>query len=269
VSPGRAYRMGGDEFCALLEGGIETSYEALGRARDALEESGDGFSVTTSHGIVVLHEEASDVSSALRLADARMYEVKALGRVVEHHQTRDALLQALSERQPGVRDRAVDVATLATAVARRLGLDAADVEGVGRAAELHDIGKMAVPDGILTKAGPLDADEWRLVRQHTIVGERILRAAPSLATSAPPVRWSHERWDGKGYPDGLVGEEIPVAARIIAVCDAFTAMVSSRPYAARRSSEEALAELRRQAGRQFDPAVVEALCAGVATAKVG
>jgi HD-GYP domain-containing protein (c-di-GMP phosphodiesterase class II) len=197
-----------------------------------------------------------------------MYEVKALGRMVEHHQTRDALLQALSESQPGARDRAGNVSALAIAIARRLGLDAADIDGVGRAAELHDIGKMAVPDDILSKAGPLAADEWRIVRQHTIVGERILRAAPSLATSAPMVRWSHERWDGTGYPDGLSGKDIPIGARIIAACDAYTAMVSDRPHASRRSSEEALAELRREASGQFDPAVVDALSQEVATVSV-
>ncbi len=265
VEPGRAYRMGGDEFCALLEGGIAASFAALQRARAALQERGDGFSVTTSFGAVALHDEATDVSGALRLADARMYEVKAMGKVVEHHQTRDALLQALSEREPGVRNRAVDVSALAVAVAGRLELDAEGVAMVGRAAELHDIGKMAVPDAILGKAGPLDADEWRIVRQHTIVGERILRAAPSLATAAPIVRWTHERWDGSGYPDGLAGEDIPLGARIIAACDAYTAMVSPRPYASSHSSADALDELRRGAGTQFDPAVVKAVCQEVAS----
>ena len=269
VAPGRAYRMGGDEFCALLEADIASSQEALGRAREALEERGDGFSVTTSFGSVGLHEEASTVSGALRLADARMYEVKAMGRRVEHQQTRDALLQALSEREPGVRDRAVDVAMLAMAVARRLGLDSGEVDRVGRAAELHDIGNMAVPDEILGKAGPLDADEWRIVKQHTIVGERILRAAPSLASTAPLVRWSHERWDGEGYPDGISGAEIPIGARIIAACDAYTAMVSTRRHAKTHTSEAALAELRHGAGGQFDPAVVDALCEEVAAERVG
>jgi two-component system, cell cycle response regulator len=269
VAPGRAYRMGGDEFCALLEGGHADSNEALARARAALEERGDGFSVTTSFGSVALHEEASSVSGALRLADARMYEVKAMGRQIEHHQTRDALLQALSEREPGVRDRAVDVSMLATAVARRLGRDSSEADRVGRAAELHDIGKMAVPDEILGKAGPLDADEWRVVKQHTIVGERILRAAPALASTAPLVRWSHERWDGKGYPDGLSGAEIPIGARIIAACDAYTAMVSRRRHAKTHTTEGALAELRRGAGAQFDPEVVDALCEEVAAERVG
>jgi two-component system, cell cycle response regulator len=269
VRPGRAYRMGGDEFCALLEGGIAASYKALQRGRAALQESGHGFSVTTSYGAVALHEEATDVSTALRLADARMYEVKAMGKVVEHHQTRDALLQALKEREPGVRDRAVDVSALAVGVAGRLELDPAGIAAVARAAELHDIGKMAVPDAILGKNGALDADEWRVVRQHTIVGERILRAAPSLSNAAPLVRWSHERWDGTGYPDGLPGEEVPVGARIIAACDAYTAMISTRPHAGPRTSEEALVELRRCAGSQFDPAVVEALAEEVTAASAG
>jgi two-component system, cell cycle response regulator len=260
VAPGRAYRMGGDEFCAILEGDGAESREALGRGRAALEESGDGFTVTASTGAVVLHAEASDLSAALRLADARMYEVKDIGRRVEHRQTRDALLQVLSERQPGVRDRVRDVSALAVAVARRLGLDDDAVARVGRAAELYDIGKVAVPDDVLAKPGPLDSEEWGVVRQHTIAGERILRAAPSLAAAAPLVRASHERWDGAGYPDGLAGEQIPIGARIIGACDAYMAMRSVRRYGVRPSRAEALDELRRRAGEQFDPIVVDALC---------
>jgi two-component system, cell cycle response regulator len=188
---------------------------------------------------------------------------------VEHHQTRDALLQALKEREPGVRDRAVDVSALAVGVAGRLELDPAAIAAVARAAELHDIGKMAVPDAILGKNGALDADEWRVVRQHTIVGERILAVAPALRQIGLLVRYSHERWDGTGYPDNLVGDEIPLGARIIAVCDAFDAMISARPYAPPRTVDDALAELRRCAGTQFDPGVVaafEAVLAEQATA---
>ena len=268
VAPGRAYRMGGDEFCALLDDSRPDASEALRRASTALRQAGDGFAVTTSFGAVALHSEATDVSSALRLADARMYEIKAMGRQLEHHGTRNALLQVLGERQPAVRDRAARVAALARAVAARVGLDARGVELVGRAAELHDIGKMAVPVDILGRAGPLDAEEWRVVRQHTLVGERILRAAPSLADAAPLVRSSHEHWDGGGYPDGLSGEDIPIGARIIASCDAYVAMTSARQYAGRHSVEAALAELHRRAGEQFDPAVVDALSEEVATERV-
>ncbi len=131
---------------------------------------------------------------------------------------------------------------------------------VERAAELHDIGKIAVPDAILHKSGTLDDNERRFMREYPIVGERILRAAPSLAPVAPLVRSSHERWDGRGYPDGL-RRESPIGARIIAACDAYHAMRSAHLYRPARTNEEAVAELRRCAGTQFDPTVVQALCA--------
>jgi two-component system cell cycle response regulator len=131
---------------------------------------------------------------------------------------------------------------------------------VERAAELHDIGKVAVPDAILHKHGRLDARERRFMRQYPLVGERILRAAPSLSPLAPLVRSSHERWDGLGYPDGLRRTESPIGARIIAACDAYHAMCSAQPYRSALRDDEAVAELHRCAGTQFDPAVVEALC---------
>src|SRR5207253_8614016 len=132
-----------------------------------------------------------------------------------------------------------------------------ELDEVARAAELHDVGKMAVPEQILNKPGPLDKGELEFIRQHTIVGERILAAAPALSPVARLVRASHENWDGSGYPDGLKGEEIPLASRIIAVCDAYHAMTSNRPYQAAVPQDEALAELRRCAGSHFDPVLVE------------
>ena len=117
---------------------------------------------------------------------------------------------------------------------------------------------MAIPDSILSKPGPLNEEEWEFVRRHTVIGERILAAAPSMATVAEIVRATHERFDGHGYPDAIAGEQIPLAARIIAVCDAYDAMVSARPYRPTATHQEALEELRRCSGTQFDPRVVDA-----------
>ena len=139
-----------------------------------------------------------------------------------------------------------------------------DVATIRIAAVLHDIGKIAVPEAILNKPGPLDAEEWEFIRRHTLAGETIMQAAPSLRASSEIVRSTHERWDGRGYPDQLSGEGIALGARIIAVCDAFDAMLARRPYAAPVTSAAALAELVRHAGTQFDPKVVEAFCAVVA-----
>ena len=123
---------------------------------------------------------------------------------------------------------------------------------------LHDIGKIAIPDEILHKPGPLDERDWAFVRKHTVVGERIVGASPALRPVGRIVRSSHERWDGTGYPDGLAGEEIPLAARIVFACDALSAMTTRRPYHEAMSIDEALAELVRCSGSQFDPAVVAA-----------
>ena len=149
-------------------------------------------------------------------------------------------------------------ADLAMAVGRELGMHGEELDDVAQAAELHDVGKIAIPDAILEKTGPLDESEWAFMRRHTIIGERILMAAPSLRSVAKLVRSSHERWDGSGYPDRIKGELIPLGARVVAVCDAFDAMTTTRPYRHRIGESDALAELRRCAGSQFDPEVVDA-----------
>jgi two-component system cell cycle response regulator len=146
-------------------------------------------------------------------------------------------------------------------VGGRLGLITEDLDQVRQAAQLHDIGKVAIPDAILHKPGPLDDEEWAFIRSHTIIGERILDAAPALGRVAALVRSSHERWDGGGYPDKVGGSAIPLGSRIVAVCDAFDAMTSDRSYRQAMRTEDALAELRRCAGTQFDPVVVQTFCA--------
>ncbi len=126
---------------------------------------------------------------------------------------------------------------------------------------LHDIGKIGIPDSILQKPGTLDAAEWKLMRQHPVVGAKIVGGTESLAHLASMVRAEHERWDGGGYPDGLEGEQIPLASRIIFACDAYHAMTSDRPYRRAMPVDQALRELEHNAGSQFDPAVVTALVA--------
>jgi hypothetical protein len=152
------------------------------------------------------------------------------------------------------------VVALAVAVADELGLDRWRRRRTEYAARLHDIGKIAVPKEIINKPGPLDADEWRLMHQHTVEGERMLtRVGGALSEVGAIVRGSHERWDGSGYPDGLAGEAIPIEARIVACCDAFDAMTTERSYRPALPRQVAIAELREGAGSQFDPAVAEAL----------
>jgi len=257
---GTAYRMGGDEFGVLIEPGSEVAQPILEAAASALSDRGEGFEVGCSYGSIVLPREATEIEEALRLADQRMYAAKNRGRRSAGRQSKDVLLRAMAERDPRLGAHIADVARLAEAVATRLGLPVDHVERVRHAAELHDIGKVAIPDAILHKPGPLDAHEWEFIRSHTVIGERIIAAAPDLEGVAVLVRSSHERFDGAGYPDGLGGTEIPLGARIVAVCDAFDAMVTNRSYRRGVAAEAAIAELRRCAGTQFDPVVVEAFC---------
>jgi diguanylate cyclase (GGDEF)-like protein/putative nucleotidyltransferase with HDIG domain len=169
------------------------------------------------------------------------------------------LAGALNARDPYTGEHSEFVVELAAKVARGLALDEREVQRVRAAAQLHDIGKVAIPDEILNKKGPLEDREWKVMRQHPVVGERILRAIPGLGAVARIVRHEHERWDGKGYPDGLRGNESPVGSRIILACDAYHAMTSDRPYRRAMSHAEALRELAGGAGTQFDPQVTEVL----------
>ena len=249
--------MGGDEFCVLIQPGADDPEQLVRSAAAALSETGEGFTIGCSYGSILLPDEASDPAEALRIADQRMYAQKHAGRMSAGRQSKDVLLTALTERSPDLGGHLSSVAELAERTARRLGLSAEEVERVRHAGELHDAGKVAIPDAILSKPGPLNEDEWGFVRRHPLIGERIVRSAPSLSRVAELVRSTHERFDGTGYPDRLEADAIPLGSRIVAVCDAFDAMTSPRPYAAARTAEEALDELRSCAGTQFDPAVVE------------
>jgi len=268
---GSVYRMGGDEFCALIDvvdpggaghanPGSEAVVDALATA---LTEHGDGFTIGCSFGSILLPDEAQSTEKALRIADQRMYAQKRGNRASASRQSVDVLLRALTERNLELGSHLRDVAELASAVARRLGLPSEEIEHIRQAAELHDLGKVAIPDAIPFKPGPLSEAEWAFIRRHTLIGERIAGAAPALRRVATLVRSTHENIDGSGYPDRLAGEEIPLGSRIIYVCDAFDAMTSNRTYCPAMDEQAALAELRRCAGTQFDAEVVEHFCAAV------
>jgi two-component system, cell cycle response regulator len=258
---GTAYRLGGDEFCVLTRLGAQGLDATIAAAATALSERGPGFAVNASYGSVVLPHETRDSIIALQLADERLYAQKGSRQGTSTgQQIGGVLLQALHESEPDLSHHMREVAALSHAVGRRLQLSNEALDELTRAAELHDVGKMAIPDAVWNQPGALGEKDLELVRQHTIVAERILSVAPPMRGVARLVRASHERYDGQGYPDRLTGDEIPLGARIITVCDAFEAMIADRCYRAPLPVSEALTELRRCAGTQFDPIVVEAFC---------
>ena len=281
-SVGRAYRLGGDEFCALVEvaraahespdpqsrdPNPQTSDPAGRTTRDpqeiaaelagALLESGEHFTIGACYGEVLLGIETRDPTDALRIADQRLYVQKTLQREPSRPEWRDVLLGLLRERDPDLDTHVQQVARLAQRVGRELGMSAYELKTLIAAAELHDVGKAAIPEAILDKPAALDAQERSFIERHTMIGERIIASAPTGRPVAAIVRATHEHYDGNGYPDGLAGEQIPLAARIIAICDAYEAMTSTRSYRAALPYDEALAELRRCAGSQFDPRLTE------------
>ena len=220
------------------------------------------------HGLLIMRSDESPFPLAsLRLAEliSGQAVTALIGQVGGASRTAvGALAAAIDARDNYTHVHSEQVVALATGVARRLGLSSRDVELIRDGAMLHDVGKVAIPNEILYKPGPLDDGEWAVMREHPAIGERIIRRTPELVDLAPIVRHEHERWDGEGYPDGLSGTEIPIGSRVILACDAYNAMITQRPYREPMSDADARAELEAGAGTQFDPGVVDALLAVLA-----
>jgi HD-GYP domain-containing protein (c-di-GMP phosphodiesterase class II) len=197
---------------------------------------------------------------ALENAETRGDLEETLGATVR------AMAIALDLRDGYTAEHSEDVVALAVAVGERLGMTGQTLVELEFAARLHDLGKIGIPDEILRKPDALSEDEWEVMREHPVLGERILRQVPGLDQVALIVRSAHERWDGKGYPDGLEGENIPRASRIIFACDAYHAMTSDRSYRGAKGTQTAIEELRAGSGSEFDPAVVNQLLGALAGA---
>jgi HD-GYP domain-containing protein (c-di-GMP phosphodiesterase class II) len=170
-----------------------------------------------------------------------------------------ALIAAVEARDSYTGEHSHSVVELATKVATGMGMRREALAEIQQVALLHDIGKLAIPDAVLNKPGPLSPDEWRAMREHPMIGGRIVSAIPELMHLGPAIRAEHERWDGRGYPDGLAGRAIPAASRIVFVCDAYHAMTSDRPYREALSNKAAIKEIFAGAGRQFCPETARAL----------
>jgi diguanylate cyclase (GGDEF)-like protein len=281
ASPRLAFRCGGEEFVLLADADADDARGLAEQVRAEIAgQNGALPAVTVSCGVVEL-ESPVEPWVAIDRADAALRDAKRSGRnrvvvaghtspgermllveELEHETARRAAMAlavaTLEVRDRGTADHSDDVLTLCDALGRRLDLDDGARQHLRAGAQLHDVGKVAVPSSILNKQGALTEAEWAVIHEHTIIGERILRSVPEMAEVATIVRHSHEHWDGSGYPDGLAGDEIPLASRVILCADAFHAMRSDRPYRRGRPACAAVTELRACAGTQFDPAVVDA-----------
>jgi diguanylate cyclase (GGDEF)-like protein len=258
-SHGGAYRLGGDEFCVLAPIGPDGIEPLISATRGALTEHGSGFRIDASYGTILLPSESDDVGEALRLVDQRMYAQKRGSRRSADRQTQDALLHALHERDPDLSAMSHEVGALVHLVAERMDLSQEDIQRAVQAGQLHDIGQVAIPEGILNKAAEdLDDDERAFLHSQPCISERIIAAAPALTQVAKLVRSSAEHVDGTGYPDGLLGEDIPLASRIVAACHQFVTLVHGRE-ADPAVTNQAMTSIGREVGSRFDLQVVNVL----------
>lgn len=254
-------RWGGDEFVILLPN--TTEHEALAAVKQ-LEQAFQGekiasLSVALGFGWATKSQADQDLDEVFKRAEARMYRAKLAEKPAVNDETIRALMSALYERCEREERHSQRVAQLCQSLGRGLGLNTQEQMELTMAGLFHDIGKISIDREILNKPGSLTSEEWAEIRRHPESGYRILNSVSGMGKMAEAVLYHHERWDGSGYPKGLSGEQIPFLARIIAVADAYDAMINARPYRPPLTRGEALAELRSCAGTDFDPEVVEAL----------
>lgn len=217
--------------------------------------------IKVSLGAATALSADESLEQAFKRADDFMYRSKLLNRTSSRNQILSALMAALEEKDYLAYGHGERLKNICAKIGEKLGLSLQQMADMNLLAEVHDIGKVAVPDNVLFKNTPLTEEEWSIIRQHPEKGYRIAISSPDLAGIADLILEHHERWDGKGYPLGLKGEQIPVECRILAIADAFDAMTSERPYRKPLSKEEALEEIKKNAGTQFDPELVKVFIA--------
>ena len=252
-------RWGGDEFLVLLpRTSAQTAEEIIGRIKErCLKDSGQDVQLSIALGCGVKVRTGQSLRQTIKEAEECMYRLKLLEGKSYRNVIINTLLTTLFEKSMETEQHAERLQAYCLALGRKLNLPPKDLDELAILAKLHDIGKVAVPEEILQKSGPLTAEEWEKIKKHPAIGYRIAQNTPELAAVAEYILCNHERWDGKGYPRGLKGQEIPLLCRILAVADAYDAMTSGRSYRKAMRREEAMAEIQRNAGTQFDPLVAD------------
>ncbi|MGB9814056.1 MAG: PAS domain S-box protein [Thermovenabulum sp.] len=256
-------RIGGDEFALLLPRTFYSDAEKIvKRIMENVEkynatEAQDGLYLSLAIGFATAESDNINLKDVMKKADELMYRDKLLKSTSIRSQTLNVLLSVLAEKDCIIEGHTKRVKELCLKMGQKLGLPPKELSDLSIFAEVHDLGEVAISDSILNKKGPLTDGEWEIIKQHSEKGYRIALSSPDLAGIADLILKHHERWDGKGYPLGLKGKEIPLLCRILSVADAFDAMTSKRPYNMVKSVEEALSEIKRNAGTQFDPEIVE------------
>jgi diguanylate cyclase (GGDEF)-like protein/PAS domain S-box-containing protein len=258
---GKTFRIGGDEFAlVLLRTGDAEASELIDRIHDEIiryNRGNPGLPLKVSLGYAVNGGCSASIKKTFEQADDRMYRNKLYRTIKNREQNTQTLLEILAERDQLEDGHAERMEDLCLKLAQQIGLSGQQVKDLSLLALVHDLGKIGIPKKILFKDGPLTAEEWEFMRRHPEKGYRIASSFPDLTPIADLILLHHERWDGSGYPLGLEGEEIPLECRILAIADAYDNMTNARYYGTVRSKEEALAELQRCAGTQFDPVLVE------------
>jgi len=254
-------RVGGDEFLALLlmadQQDANEYVDAVNRATEAFNKADCELPISISLGFSVSHNAAISLENAVKEADTAMRFDKQNRSESARSQVVKALLAALSERDFIAGGHAERLDELCEKIGRVVGLDRQSLSNLSLLAQVHDLGKVGIPDRILFKESGLTEDEWVIMKRHPEIGCRIAQSSPDLSAVAEMILKHHEKWDGSGYPLGLKGEQIPIECRILAIVDAYDAMTNDRPYRKAKSSAEAIAELKRYSGKQFDPQLVE------------
>lgn len=258
-------RWGGDEFLILLPQSSENVALNISRIiqEEAQNESSNLGKISISLGIGCADHDQISHQDVISQAEERMYRNKLLQSSSNLHALISSLRRTLWAKSNETEEHARRLARLVTKVGRTMDLTQNQMDELNLLATLHDIGKIAVPDDVLEKAGPLTPAEWELIKKHSEIGYRIAQFSPEMAPIAEAILAHHERWDGQGYPIGLKGSEIPIIARILSIADAYDVMTNERPYKKPISHLEAVEELRRSSGTQFDPELIDIFIASL------